>query len=916
MRRTLSLSSLSRRYVPRGLLIAAAVSALVSSAIIQAVALRAHADVPATTVLGSWAPSVRPPGVAQDGFGQKNQLYADSGSRRLYAYDSFDNWIAAYNLDSLAPIGSGASTSGTGTAFYADPVTGAIFGGFQEVSGQIRLDEFAVRGGAIQRVGTLDLTTPQLAGTSIVGMYRMPGSPLMWLLAAPSVGNTFVPASPTVVQVWVDGFESGRGQLAWSKALPGCSKAMRKDAQIGAGLGYVPETNALVFGCANVSDGTFVRPSSPRGAGQLTLVGSPRDGSTTAGAFDLFPQSGDFYYADSVFDPGSNRLVLTAYSSVTGGGTAYVFDGPTSTFIGGTSIGNNLFNQVGIDPVIGRLYVLNPNESTGLVLADIRPNPPSQGASVPALNNHVKHDPAPSNLVVDSYTHNIFLKYNGLDDFLLVRDNLAPYVPEPSIDPDENTSDLAEEEGKTRVAFGTGAEAFGSVVRQVGGFDAIVINSTGQDQGGTKPISMGTREFRGAYLNYLHLRNDEASASIIPADVDRANSKQDLTKTKPPDQSALPPDVPRPPPPPDPPDEVKRQLELANPVFDRITGQQVTWPYADSQCADFGEKPGEAQQAGSFASCHASEHRVSANASFGRYDAPDVVIADSFAESSSAIDPKLGAVATVHARSRGVSFLGGAVRIGEVDVVAKSWARGRPGTANTAYTRTIKNVFLNNAQLCADTCDPKAVVDQINTALRPQGVSTNASLRIDLPEPDSTYRNGSPKGYQALIRSTAFQHTRDVLLNEQPEDRLDVPGMVVVIAQDNLKPGRTIVMLAGAEVEAHYGISSVGGGLDDGGPGGTGGGLGGLLAGEDGPLFGLPPGLAPDGPLGGSRSPSLAGSSDDGGSPAARAGRLLLNGLKRAAALFPVWAILLAPIYLSARRWLLLQRSVLLRRSA
>jgi hypothetical protein len=192
-------------------------------------------------------------------------------------------------------------------------------------------------------------------------------------------------------------------------------------------------------------------------------------------------------------------------------------------------------------------------------------------------------------------------------------------------------------------------------------------------------------------------------------------------------------------------------------------------------------------------------------------------------------------------------------------------------------------------------------------------------LRVDFPSPDPAVR-ASDGGYQALVRARPEQQMEAVTLNEHPEDRIEVPGMVVTAFTDNTRPSRTILQFAGTAAEARYGIYR----LDD---------FDGF-GGESDSFVSLPTSTEDEGFE--SALPFLLGDTEtDLGealdpTPAAAQGRsgrrpgllellgwaFLRNGPGGVVRMFLIWAVLLAPVYLSARRRLFLDRRVLVGRSA
>jgi len=792
------------------------------------------------------------------------KAFIEPGFRRIFSY--YPGWISAYDLDTLTPRGAGRSFAGVGTVAVTDPATGTLFAGFVQtgVGGTVRLDQFTSAPAGVELVSSLDLT-PFLSQKQIVGMATLPGSKRMWLISE-RVGRTTgyqATGGVTITELSLNDF--GQPPVhAWSTELPDCFSPMRTTEYVNAAIGYVPAHNALYFGCGNGKPPLGVQAPVRRGVGSLKLSGDPRGGATSAPTtadFTIFARDGDYAVADSFFDPGSSRMLFT--SLATGGSTALVFDATTNLYIGGIATGSGKVKQPGFDPTIGRFYAGTPG--LGILVTDVAATPISQGSSYPEFSGSPSEPIAESPMAIDPVTRRLFVKFDGPEVFRVVHDSLPAYVAPPQSDVDANTMDIEEAPGVTRSTFSASVQGYGSRLRQVGGVASLVINYANLD---TRQYGVegGTREYKAAYLEQLKVTNGEASAAAVSLDRDLQNTQGDLEKTKPDDES--------------------------EPVAD--------WPVDGAACFDFGGQPKDAVTVDdSVVSCDADNQRADASsesqplsvAALLSVDAGEVV-------SGSRLDPARGIVATVRSTARGVSVLGGALRIGNVETRAEASAKGRPGTAASDFVRSVRDVRLNGAALCSDTCDTVKLAEQINGAFA-------GRVHVAFPNPDPSSR-ASKGGYQALVRRSPTEHTQEIVLNEQPADRIEVPGMVITIFQDASRPSRTILELAAVETEARYGISTSGVDPDIGGGGG----------GITGPLFGLnpldTPYFGPPGSSGGgSGGNSPAVSLPRGGGVLNDPGRLIWNGLKNALRLMPIWAALLTPIYLSARRWLLLQRASL-----
>lgn len=821
------------------------------------------AELPGVRVVGRWRPTTLPANYLPGNATQLATLYADPVARLLYAYNTSPGWLAAYDLDSLQPRGAGLSVSGFRTSTYVDAVSGTVFFAFADrTAGTSRIEQFGMRNGSPARLAALDTTAALKPGQEIVGMYRDPLRPVLWALSGRPQGGSLTGVRDIAVsEIEVPGADLGKATVRWSKSLPACEVAMNGSAPVPVGLGYVPEQKALYFGCGSYQ--LFRNSPVARGAARLPLGPSTASANaSTPGELELFPIPGSFNNADAFFDPGSRRLVIT---TLAGGASVILFDTVTNSYVGSFAAGNNKIGQLGLDPVAGRFYGLSAEPDTGLIVSDVRATPARQGYGFPELAKADGQLPTTFEIATDPVRRRLILKYSGGVDFVVVEDNIPPYRPPEVDDPDRNTIDVPEQDGKTTALYAVGAQGYGSRRRQIGGLEALVIN-TGGIGNVAFPVGKGTRELRTAYLNSLTLTNGDAGASAITADRDRDNTAADA--------SHGPSDDP--------------------------------WPYAPAHCIDFGTEPGDHAEGTTEVSCAAATGRVSAESVFEESDAGGVAVDRSTLKAVGRRDPKKGAVSTVTATARGVSVLGGVVEIGEVSATAEAVAKGRPGTAKATHQRVVKNVTVLGQRVCGAECNTEDVARAVNGRLV-------GRVRIDFPQPDAAGATGSDGGYQALIRRNPFEQLQEQLFNEQPPDRIEVPGMVITVYQDDAKPGRSITELAAVGVEARYGIAVLqdgfpgSGNIEEGSSGGADsfGDLATALSGGS-PVFGLDP----TSPLQLGRTiPRSPPQSLDG--ELASAGGILWNGLKRTLELLPVWAVLLLPVYLSARRWLLLQRDAL-----
>jgi hypothetical protein len=810
-----------------------------------------------------WRPTPPAPQTQSDAMSAASNLFAEPKTRVLYAYTSPPGWLAAHDLDSLTPRGSGIAVAGQKTSGYADSISGTLFMGFSNRAlSTSRLDQFGLRNGSAVLLGSLDTTTLLGPNQEIIGMYRAPEKPILWLYSArPLASLSGATLDVTVTELELPGNDVTRATRRWTKALsPTCQAAPHATEPIPVGFGYVPSQGALYLPCG--TSGTLERNApAMRGAARLPLGPGPTPHSSTPGDLELFPVPGNFISGDSFFDPGSGRLLFSLANS-TSGSSVVVFDSVKHAYVGALATGPIGLAEMYLEPVSGRFYGVTA-APLGLLAADIRATPVRQGVNFAEFATFEDRKYTTHHLTADPITGRLFLKYQSGPDFRVARDTIPWFRPEPEEDPDRNTVDVAEDPANTSVTFAAAAQGFGSRHRQVGGLEAFSTNYLVSNV--PYPVGQSTRELRTSYLNGLMAAGTEAASNVITADRDRESTEADMSH---------------------------------GPTGD-------PWPYVEAQCVDFGGESKEVTAATATASCDSAASKANAHATFDRGEIGEVAVNHSSLRATTRRDSARGALSTVTATARGITVLGNALEVGEVVATGEAVAKGRPGTAKTSWQRTVRNVKVLGETLCTTECDIEDIATAVNTRL-------SGRVLIEFPEPDAEARKGSPRGFQAAIRRSVFEQFEEQMLNGQPPDRIELPAMVVTVFQDNAKSGRTVNEFAAVEAEARYGISLLG---DGGGPGGGSDESGGSLSGfgdvanatGDSPAFGLPPGsIVPSGVFIPGTRPATGGPFD-----LSSAGGILWNGLRRLLQLLPIWAVLLTPIYLSARRWLLLQRDAL-----
>lgn len=847
----------SRRRLP-SLVGTFAVLALVAAALAP---LGAQAHGHEATTVRTWLPEGRPPSSFL-------LINVDAPSRTLYAYDANGAWARAFDADTLEPKAPAIDPGRTpATTFLVEPSGDLLVASSAGLAGGAVLSRLGMRNGALVKVGTFNIRSHIGNEQQLVGLYAMPGSPLIWALSTGPQKN-----GVKVMEIDASSPDPATWKLNWQRDVtPECPSPMRNNQYANAALAYLPFAASLYFGCGATPLPSQL-PQGP-GIGRLVLTGDPKRGPTVPQTLERFTRPGEFTSADSVIDVASGRILISANSSGSGGVTLYGFDAKTSSFVGGSSAGTNPFSAIGFDDVNGRLYGLSQDGRYGLLVVDLRPTPLPQARRYPQYNTRNRVVPTNLTIGVDTGANRVFLGYNDAPEFSVVHDAGAPMLDPSKEDPDVNTSDLPEVPGRTHTVFSGMAQGFGSRYRWLGGPQNLYYNVTGTTHLGAEQ----SRELRGAYINSLMVANGEAGSAGVAAERD-GNTARDQ-------QVVVSPDAP---------------------------GAEAPWPYHEARCIDFTAQPTGATSTGVTVSCDSAKETATLAAAIEETSADiGMKVGRSEINARSRRDAVRGTVVTVTSRAENVVVSDAGrelLRIGEVRVTTEAWARGRPGTAGSSYKREVKDVFVEGRQQCSQTCT-LAELDRLGKTL----ISGRLSMRF--PEPDPVMAAGSPGGFQALVRRSLPEQLQEVVVNAQAPERVEVPGAVLTLAVDNRVRSRMILELAAVGAEARYGITRLGGDAAP-DPDLGGGALVPLAA-----LSGGDPSFGEGGGFGSSLGESpLTGAAADGSTPTTfaaiptsvgRTAGLIWNGIGGAMRLFPIWAVLLAPVYLSARRWLLLQRDAL-----
>jgi len=839
----------------------------------------AHADSSAAsmTVTGVFTPTLVRPGYPPTAVAYAGTLglFPDRASKSLITVDAGSPaYVAAYDARTMrARAGSGRLLDGVVTAVLSDPrVPGLVVAlAAAPYQAATAVEHVQVVNGKVAVTQRVSVTGQLTAGQTIVGLAfdSRTGAVFGQTVTYASASN---PVPGTVELAMIN---MAQAKVAWHQALTNCNLPMQTTflppppVGLSAPIGVVRSPHVVDIGCSAQSpdgNGTKMKLPIPLGVGIVTLGGS--GASTTYKSFTLDPYPGDASTAPmGLWSAGTERMAIRVLNNVHGGGFA-LFDGAHEDYVG-TVPSRDTLQSAGIDPIHGRLYLLDSNVSVGLVTADVAVTPADQGHTFPEyaqdpINEDNDHGNigSPGMMAVDPSTGRAYLLYSGSHKFVVVHDNFPYYSPPAPPDVDSATAGIPEVAGQTGANYSGSAQGFGSVIRQVGGESSIEYNATSI---GLEAALRGTRQLSTSLLDTLTLTNSATQAKLITAAPDAGNTQSQMSEAP---------------------------------------GGAGSWPYPYVQCFDSGAGHQTNPGHGGVATCDANAASVSGSIAGGSSSeavpdqpVPDVVAIDNTSlKTSSSAEMGKGLTTVVHAEASGISILGGILTIGEVTTDSVARANGQTGGASSSFTRAVHNVSLNGQQLCTTQCDVNAIAEAVNSALV-------GHVRITFPEPDPTLR-GSHGGYQALIRRDRYSQAEEASLDDQPPVRAEVPGMQIIVFQDNTQSSRTVIYLAGAEAEAHYGVFQLGTNCICPPPGGGGGGGGG----STGPST---PGSTDPGSLttttGGNQPPVLAQGTNVGAF-FKHGWELLVAGIGNALREFGVWLILLLPVYLSARRWALANR--------
>jgi hypothetical protein len=630
-----------------------------------------------------------------------------------------------------------------------------------------------------------------------------------------------------------------------------CGQLIR--ARFAPGLTTSTDGSRMFLGClSNRGVVTLVGPNQGDVAGvvEVDLAAAARGDNSIA---EIRPVAGDFANGDTMAWPGIPRIILIANGTSS---TYKVFDTTHLRYVGNIGIDGIGTAAFGLDARTGRGYYL---VDKGLGVFDPLATPVSQGTVHDELAPLL--GPFQRPFEVDSLSGRVLaitsILADGSQPYVALLRGAPPAGESAAVGVASGGLDVAEVPGKTESSRAADAGAIGADFRMVGGPSSLLLNTTHFDSRGLV-AKAGTRVEQFGVIRGSRLANDEAAVEAITSRQDDATTG-DLNNTK-----------------------------LAVPLT----------------CVDFGGRPIHLTADSLEISCDLVKQRVFASSSASvprmvissptlKYDG--VPAAVQLRSASSSVTQSRGAdgvsQTVADAAAQGIDILG-VVQIGRVTAHATVTAHGRTGTAKVDYARSVSGVVVNGVTVCSAECPFAQVQSAVNQALA-------GRARIDFTPPAVT---AAKSGQEADLVDDPYRHLERVLFDDVPDDVVVKPALEVTVYADETTPSRLIASFAAISGRQIYQIFS----LDEDFPAGP----------PVTPPVALPPtiggpgdDLVPAVRLTDTTSPRTPHA------PSATGGLLgqVVNGLRFALRswhdLLPVaavWALLAIPVYLSARRRLLL----------
>jgi hypothetical protein len=558
------------------------------------------------------------------------------------------------------------------------------------------------------------------------------------------------------------------------------------------------------------------QPEVTQGVFQIKLTdGQPpqlTSGQAPGTGISIFPIPG-FYAAAGggvMADPGGQRILFM--SPFPGPHQVFVFDVPTHRIVGLMGIEANSNPQAGcLDQATGRAYLYTFTQSdsargtqnTRFLVGEARGQgtPYPQVKGFPNLFDYVKT--VFRSMACDWVRHQVIgdIRTNGLNDdtLVLIRDDIPQYSPPPPQSlPDAATTGGPYDPATSPLLFEGDGKGFGAQVRLVGGWCNLatsVVSSGGSCNDFPQPPAPTLASIVSPGTPVVTLGATGLPASpqgVTLADSQATSAAEGVAR-----DGGVAGDMAQP-------GRVIGQLEALGgggpPPPDSISDP---WAYPITACA---ASPGDAakssSQTGATVTCDPTGYQTSALAEAKTpAEIPGVLsVAGAGSSVTSRLDKTSGLLSTTtQAWAKTIVLGGGEIEIDNAVAAATAQAGGQPGTAKATYTRSIGKLVIHGLVVCAP-CDPNQVAKAINTnpytqpTIRavvpvPAGASaTSDGQRYDLP--------GTTKGAQASVANADDAQTEDEAVNEQSAYDQEVPALRLEFANDSFQHVALILDLA------------------------------------------------------------------------------------------------------------------------
>ncbi|HVL89739.1 MAG TPA: hypothetical protein VM841_05835 [Actinomycetota bacterium] len=247
--------------------------------------------------------------------------------------------------------------------------------------------------------------------------------------------------------------------------------------------------------------------------------------------------------------------------------------------------------------------------------------------------------------------------------------------------------------------------------------------------------------------------------------------------------------------------------------FNKRTAPHTTWQYDAANCvADWypNDRPGKSSERFTgetrvdcrtprSVSAQAEGHATAVLGPSGA--AIPIKAGRATSETKVYLDPKRGLVAEATSRAENIRI--GTISIGFIENTARSFAKGRRGTAGTdEYRPVIGLVRGGGITGCELRCNIDQFLPQLNNALA-------GRAEVRRINPDLRLKEGTDGGYEGGIIKSGKQRASDNALTG--DDSREVPALELVIYNDNPSLGRArqLVQFAGVRATSNYGIKLI-----------------------------------------------------------------------------------------------------------